>query len=1237
MKTTRGTATVAARGETNQNGLLLKDLRKQVTALEDDLRARCESVDEYREKLRAEYAGARDAERTAATYGSWLEERITQAAVAWVLACVFVRFCEDNRLIADPWIAGPGERLRDAEEHHEAFFRKHPEKNDRDWLVSAFEHLAGTNSTVAGLFDRNHNPLWELAPSYKGAEILLKFWRTVNANGEIVHGFEDPELDTRFLGDLYQDLSDHAQKTYALLQTPVFVEEFILDLAFKPALEEFGLTPIVEVHEADGTVRTLPPGLRTIDPACGSGHFLLGLFDRLLSEWRKVAQGENDWTLIRRALDSVHGCDKNPFAAAIARFRLLMAALKAAGVRHLNLMPSFPIHVAVGDSLLHGRGASGRQGNFSGTEVFFYRHEDVYEFAERSDLLGRGSYHVTVGNPPYIKVKDSAESSAYRKAYDTCGGTYALSVPFAQRIFELAIRANGSNRSAGYTAQITANSFMKREFGKKLVSWFHQKVDLTHIIDTSGAYIPGHGTPTIILAGRNRIAFQGEGIKAVLGIKGEPAQPEDPTQGFVWLAILDAYNKPRMDSPWVSASVTSRARWSIHPWSLGGGLENMMLANLGGEKRKRLSSMVSLIGRTAHTGSDDSYLARPGDWERKGVDARHIVPLVEGANIRDWHLIPQVEALFPYTSDLTPDITDPASARHLWTHRQRLRDRRELGGTHEEVGLTWYEWSRWHPERFLAPLGISYAEVATHNNFVLDRGGKVFKQTAPTIKLPNGTSEDTHLGLLGILNSSTVGFWLRQTCHIKGGSGIGRGIQDEFWESRHAFNSTRVKEIPIPKSLPVEVSRTLDDLSQRLVANEPSVLFASESVPNRHDLDVSRSVSESTHLQMISLQEELDWQVYRCYGLLSDSECARLILPSTSPAPEVRLGERAFEIALARRQESGEIETSWFQRHGSQPVTEIPMRWPKWYREIVQARLETITARQDIALFEVPEYKRRWTTDDWANKERLALKNWLLNRCEDRDLWFQMRDGFEQPRTLTISQIADRISTGKSAADIKSTAKLYAFHLGRPNLSLEQVLHEILEDEHVPYLSSLRYSKSGIIKRVEWENIWELQRKEDREGVVVSSAVPPLYGSSDFSAPSYWSNRGKLDVPGERFISYPGASPDSDPTLLLGWAGWDHRDQAQALLNIINDRVEQFSWGGVKLTPPLAGLAELMPWIKQWYSAQDDEWGGNAAEEYQASLESLMSMHQLTTADLTTWRPVPDAHVRKAARNHRGN
>ena len=47
------------------------------------------------------------------------------------------------------------------------------------------------------------------------------------------------------------------------------------------------------------------------------------------------------------------------------------------------------------------------------------------------------------------------------------------------------------------------------------------------------------------------------------------------------------------------------------------------------------------------------------------------------------------------------------------------------------------------------PLSMAYGEVATHNHFVLDRGGKVFNRSAPVIKLPEGATEDDHLGCWG--------------------------------------------------------------------------------------------------------------------------------------------------------------------------------------------------------------------------------------------------------------------------------------------------------------------------------------------------------------------------------------------------------------------------------------------------------------------------------------------------------
>jgi hypothetical protein len=102
-------------------------------------------------------------------------------------------------------------------------------------------------------------------------------------------------------------------------------------------------------------------------------------------------------------------------------------------------------------------------------------------------------------------------------------------------------------------------------------------------------------------------------------------------------------------------------------------------------------------------------------------------------------------------------------------------------------------------------------------------------------------------------------------------------------------------------------------------------------------------------------------------------------------------------------------------------------------------------------------------------------------------------------------------------------------------------LQRLLAEEDVPYLAAHRYTDSGLRKRAAWEDTWRLQRREDAGEILDAPIpVPPKYASADFVRKKYWAHRGELDVPKERFVLYPDAGRDTDPTAILGWAGWDH-------------------------------------------------------------------------------------------------
>ncbi|WP_445527399.1 BREX-2 system adenine-specific DNA-methyltransferase PglX [Streptomyces cyslabdanicus] len=1210
---------------------LLADLQKQVKAAESDLEQQVKAVPEVGTKLRGEYDTARKLGRTAATWNAWLGERVTQVAVAWVLGTVFVRFSEDNGLIPEPYITAPDVAGREvAQARYDEYLEKDADPTYRGWLEAAFEEL-GAGQAGRLLFDPDHNPLFQIPLSHDGAGALLASWREQRVevgdggSGEgdggdggsvhvLVHDFRDPlsedgteGWDTRFLGDLYQDLSEAARKTYALLQTPEFVEEFILDRTMTPAVREFGFAE-----------------LKMIDPTCGSGHFVLGAFRRLVRMWAEQRPEVGPYERVRAALESVHGVDLNPFAVAVARFRLLVAAMAASGIRTFAGARAYdwPIQLAVGDSLIKDRQLELQLGlgeDVAGDPLaeFSYATEDVHEY-ER--ILEPGRYHMVVGNPPYITVKDKSLNKLYRDLYDACAGTYALSVPFAQRFFELAKRVDeyGNGEGYGLVGQITANSFMKREFGTKLIEdFFARKVELTEVIDTSGAYIPGHGTPTVILVGRSREGSKRQSsIRTVRSVRGEPSAPDNPEEGLVWRAIEEQIDRPGSAGQWVSVDDLERGQYfGKQPWILAdGGLE--LNQTIGRFATSKVNDVQRAIGRYAHTGNDDVYFTPSGTWGRFGVVDTHAVPLITGEDVRDWSLNPTTEALFPYGDNLRAALTHDTE-RLLWRHRTSLRGRQELGGTPEEIGLNWFEWSRWHPERFSEPLGVSFPFVATHNHFALSRGGQVFNRHAPVIKLREGAREEEYVRLLGLLNSSTTGFWLKMVSHDKGSQGVNEGYKSQVWERFYEFTGTKLQEFPLPSEYPTALATSLDTLAQHLSATTPTAL-AAKAPPTAPALREAEADYASTRARMIALQEELDWQVYSLYNLHSED----LRLPDPNAVPELALGERAFEIVLARRVEAGEASDEWFKRHGSTPLTEIPAHWPDDYRALVQKRIDTIESNRAIGMVERPEYKRRWATEGWDAMRQKALRSWLLDRIEDRSYWF---DEQGNPTVTTLPRLTESLSTD---SDFTAVAELYA-----PRQDLTKTVRELLAEEHVPFVSALRYKSAGLKKRADWEHVWDLQREEDaapdepsKRKIRERTPVPPKYTSADFLKPSFWRARGKLDVPKERFVSYGTVNAQSPE--LYGWAGWDHLEQALALASY----VQTAGLNEDDLLPYLAGLLELQPWLDQWYGEYDPEFGASPATEILAFRQQKQGELGLTDDALRDWRPAAATRGRGAAK-----
>jgi hypothetical protein len=967
---------------------------------------------------------------------------------------------------------------------------------------------------------------------------------------------------------------------------------------------------------------------------------------------------------------------------AIARFRLLLAAWRYCGVKRLRSAPDFKVNLAVGDSLLHGArfDAEGkpytidRESLFGGDELVFKdetaHHFEVEDAKELHRILGQ-QYHAVVGNPPYIAVDDPALKSAYKARYSACHGRWVLTVPFFERFMELALTgATDKSTYAGFVGKITGNNFIKREFGKKLIEEYIPKWDLTHIIDASGANIPGHNTPTIIVFGRNQRPTAPT-IRTVMGINGEPSTPENPAEGLVWSSILSQIDFPGSETEWISISDTARDRFHKHPWSIGGGGAAELKEEIEDGCEDFVEKWASELGISAVTGEDEVYiLPHKADFVRHRVEKTR--PLVNGDLAREWILNPLPEALWLYDADLR--LIDlqfmPWAARYLWPSRASISKRRRFGTPMLERGLTWYEWQEIYTSKLYTPLTITWGEVASHNNFVVDRGGKVFKNTAPVLKLKSDTNENDHIKLIGVMNSSTSCFWLRQVCFPKGGDhqgSEGARVRATLWDERFAFNSTQIGKLPIPEVLPLTLACKIECLAQELCRDSPEELAARDAVSASAWTEGEKTAADH-RARMISLQEELDWQCYGYYGLIDTDDRLEWSENRLDGLPPLSLGERAFEIRMARQMAAGEFETAWFERHkdaGSKPITELPAHWPDDYRALVERRLAFIEANKNINLIERPEYKRRWNTEPWAKRQQAALEKWLLTRLEtyfhDADRMVSGEDdatttaklahirplrarfaGGTEPRLVSVRQLAQ---AAQADSQWMEAATVFA---GRADFDVAKLVETLVLAESVPALPAQRYKPAGLRNRVEWEKTWELQRAEDAveeevrgresgdrsQGSGVSEEelkkkirkaqleavgdipVPPKYGSGDFLKSSYWKLRGKLDVPKERWVLYPGMEGGHDASPVIAWAGWDHAQQAAALTAFYQQAKDTWGWAPERLAPLLAALKELLPWLHQWHNAIDPEYGDRPCDSFQSFYETERHTLRMTDEDI---------------------
>lgn len=847
-------------------------------------------------------------------------------------------------------------------------------------------------------------------------------------------------------------------------------------------------------HTVDPAIAVFGTGnVHVLDPACGPGTMLCAAFHRL-------ADADDDAAL--HALGRVHGIDIDPIAALIARFRLLTAYLERADASKLADLPALPIYVITADALL---------------------------------TAPPRLYHAVVCNPPYTTPKDAATTQQYRQRFpNSARGKFSLTAPFVERCFQLA-------EPGGFVGLIASNSFTRRAFGERLVEAALAKLDISSIIDTSGAYIPGHGTPTLLLFGRNRPPAS-ELITVVTSKSGEPSPPADPARGFVWQTIAQHHADIGYEDDQIAVHSAPRARLLRHPMDLSHGPTQTILDALAAASSDSLGSLTRSIGGGARSGADPVFIHSPDALARMGIEPHFTRPYIQGDSFTPWAVHPTLRALALESAGTDESLlTKSAAWRFLWRYRTLLEQRLSPFGR----PTAWWHWSRWNGGVEGMSPAILVPSIARTPLFVPAPVDTVASGTLLRIEL-EPLDEPSSQAVVAYLNSSTARFWLGHHCYRR----------NEFLE----LSASIVARLPLPDALispgPVRdalaaLARRLRDAAQALVACSPEATLGrwhGGPRPSLLEFLAEAQANERKLLRrIVHAQEDLDWTIYRLIGLSDD--------PGSSPEGSALPEHRPF---------------AW---RGSKPPNALDDRLVvAWTR-----RSAAIAALSALRLVESSPYKTSFgqsvkpepepeSASSTLGRTHLVTPNVRYRQRIIAAALTEIRRSIEStfaeqatPHALSVAAIT---ATLARAAPTRAVLSLLS-----PNKSPDdstRVLSRLLADNAAPYLSSLRYSRSGLVKRAVWEQNWHSSDN--------GSPIPPQYTAKDYRTALIWQHRGKYDVESEPFIAYPRAAPDGDT--LYGWTGWGTDTRAAVLWSIYTNRRDS---GGSRdiLAALLAGLHDL--------------------------------------------------------------
>lgn len=281
------------------------------------------------------------------------------------------------------------------------------------------------------------------------------------------------------LGTIYEQYLGHIQKgetdkksgkrkSQGIYYTPRYIVDYIIENTLGEVLKGKTFSEILKI--------------KVLDPACGSGSFLIKAFEVLYqrerSEGEKINKSVDDYALkMSILLSNIYGVDLDPEAVEIAQLNLLLKALNKR-----ERLPNLEHNIGCGNSLISGNEAELKK--YFGKN---WKDKKPFNWEERlPEVFGQGGFDVIIGNPPYINVENlsSDDRNYLMSKYETAIKRFDIYIAFIEKGLKLL-------KPGGILSFIIPYPFLNQNYGEAIRKKILSDFNLLQILDLSEVKVFG--------------------------------------------------------------------------------------------------------------------------------------------------------------------------------------------------------------------------------------------------------------------------------------------------------------------------------------------------------------------------------------------------------------------------------------------------------------------------------------------------------------------------------------------------------------------------------------------------------------------------------------------------------------------------------------------------------------------------------------------------------------------------